>query len=49
MINEQYHQKLSSDDKKPVCSLCSKESLYYCIMNDKYYCINHVLGHDENE
>ena len=49
MTNNQYHHKLSSADKKPICSLCNEESLYYCIMNDEYYCINHVLGHDENE
>ena len=49
MTNNQYHHKLSLDDKKPICSLCNEESLYYCTMNDEYYCINHVLGHDENE
>ena len=49
MTNNQYHHELSSDDKKPICSLCNEESLYYCTMNDEYYCINHVLGHDENE
>jgi len=29
--------------------LCNEESVYYCIMNDDYYCVKHVLGHDENE
>jgi hypothetical protein len=49
MTNTSYHQKLTSDDKKPICSLCNDESLYYCTMNDDYYCVKHVLGHDENE
>jgi len=49
MTNTSYHQKLSLDDKKPICSLCNEESLYYCTMNDEYYCVKHVLGHDENE
>ena len=44
-----YHRKLSSKDEKPICSLCNTISLYYCVMNDKYYCVDHVLGHDENE
>ena len=49
MINRIYHIKLSEDDKKPKCALCDKESLFYCNMNDIYYCQKHVVGHDENE
>ncbi len=30
-------------------SLIFLDGIYYCTMNDEYYCINHVLGHDENE
>ena len=49
MTSKFYHHKLSTEDERPICSLCDKLSHYYCIMNDKYYCSNHVLGHDENE
>ncbi|MBP0133726.1 MAG: hypothetical protein ITD40_02010 [Nitrosarchaeum sp.] len=44
-----YHTKLSSDDEKPTCKMCSEKSTYYCNMNDQYFCIIHVVGHDENE
>ncbi|MGB0855901.1 MAG: hypothetical protein ACPGQP_02600 [Nitrosopumilus sp.] len=44
-----YHTKLSEQDEKPPCSSCSKNSLYYCNMNDQYFCSIHVVGHDENE
>ena len=49
MNNRVYHIKLSKDDRKPKCALCDNMSLFYCNMNDLYYCINHVVGHDENE
>ena len=49
MENKFYHRKLTTEDKKPVCSLCNQISIYYCTMNDAYYCSNHILGHDENE
>jgi hypothetical protein len=49
MSNRFYHRKLTKEDEKPLCSLCNQNSLYYCTMNDEYYCANHVLGHDENE
>ena len=44
-----YHTKLSEQDKKPPCKSCGEESLFYCNMNDAYYCTAHVIGHDENE
>ncbi|MCH9041635.1 MAG: hypothetical protein QQN58_02930 [Nitrosopumilus sp.] len=44
-----YHTKLSKEDEKPPCKLCGKNSLYYCNMNDQYFCSIHVVGHDENE
>ena len=44
-----YHAKLSEHDKKPPCKVCGENSLYYCNMNDQYFCIIHVVGHDENE
>lgn len=44
-----FHVKLSEQDKKPPCKSCGKESLFYCNMNDAYYCTTHVVGHDENE
>jgi galactose-1-phosphate uridylyltransferase len=44
-----YHTKLSEDDKKPPCKTCGENSLYYCSMNDQYFCTIHVVGHDENE
>jgi len=44
-----YHAKLSKQDEKPPCKLCGKNSLYYCNMNDQYFCTIHVVGHDENE
>ena len=49
MMRKFYHQKLSDYDDKPICSLCDSFSLYYCTINDQYYCENHILGHDENE
>jgi hypothetical protein len=49
LASRSYHRKLTAEDKKPICSLCNQTSLYYCIMNDEYYCSNHILGHDENE
>ena len=49
MSSRFYHRKLTKEDEKPPCSLCNQLSLYYCTMNDEYYCANHVLGHDENE
>ena len=44
-----YHTKLSEHDEKPPCKECGKNSLYYCNMNDQYFCTTHVVGHDENE
>ena len=44
-----YHTKLSEQDKKPPCKVCGENSLYYCNMNDQYFCTVHVVGHDENE
>jgi len=44
-----YHTKLSELDEKPPCNTCGENSLYYCNMNDLYFCIIHVVGHDENE
>jgi len=44
-----YHTKLSELDEKPPCSICGENSLYYCNMNDQYFCTIHVVGHDENE
>ena len=44
-----YHTKLSEHDLKPPCKKCSKNSEFYCNMNDQYFCISHVVGHDENE
>ena len=44
-----YHTKLSDLDEKPPCKECGKNSLYYCNMNDQYFCSTHIVGHDENE
>jgi galactose-1-phosphate uridylyltransferase len=44
-----YHTKLSEEDEKPPCKMCGENSLYYCSMNDQYFCTIHVVGHDENE
>lgn len=44
-----YHTKLSTHDEKPTCQICGNESSYYCNMNDQYFCMIHVVGHDENE
>ena len=44
-----YHTKLSEQDEKPPCKVCGDDSLYYCNMNDQYFCTVHVVGHDENE
>ena len=44
-----YHTKLSQLDEKPPCNACGEDSLYYCNMNDQYFCTIHVVGHDENE
>lgn len=44
-----YHTKLSELDEKPPCKECGENSLFYCNMNDQYYCPIHVVGHDENE
>ena len=44
-----YHTRLSEYDDKPPCNKCGDVSEYYCNMNDQYFCIIHVAGHDENE
>jgi hypothetical protein len=44
-----YHTKLSEYDEKPACRICGDDSVYYCNMNDQYFCTIHVVGHDENE
>ena len=44
-----YHTRLSEHDERPPCKTCGKNSDYYCNMNDQYFCIVHVVGHDENE
>ncbi len=31
------------------CKECGEDSLYYCNMNDQYFCNIHVVGHDKNE
>ena len=47
--SKMYHTKLSEEDEKPPCKTCGENSLYYCSMNDQYFCTIHVVGHDENE
>ena len=47
--SKMYHTKLSELDEKPPCKICGENSLYYCNMNDQYFCSIHVVGHDENE
>ena len=44
-----YHTKLGELDPKPACKTCGQESLFYCNVNDAYFCSIHVVGHDENE
>ena len=44
-----YHTRLSEQDVKPKCKTCGNESQFYCNMNDQYFCIIHIVGHDENE
>ena len=44
-----YHTKLSKLDEKPPCKMCGDDSLFYCNMNDQYFCTVHIVGHDENE
>ena len=44
-----YHTKLSEHDEKPSCNMCGEPSEYYCNMNDQYFCISHIVGHDDNE
>ena len=44
-----YHTKLSEHDERPMCQICGDVSEYYCNMNDQYFCITHVVGHDDNE
>lgn len=44
-----YHTKLSEHDEKPPCDTCGNDSLYYCNMNDQYFCTIHIVGHDKNE
>jgi len=40
---------LSKQDEKPPCKVCGENALYYCNMNDQYFCTIHLVGHDENE
>ena len=47
--SKMYHTKLSELDEKPPCKICGENSLYYCNMNDQYFCTVHVVGHDDNE
>lgn len=44
-----YHVKLSEYDEKHPCNVCGEDSLYYCNMNDQYFCTVHLVGHDSNE
>lgn len=44
-----YHTKLSDLDERPLCKKCGEDSLFYCNMNDEYFCAVHIVGHDENE
>jgi len=44
-----YHTKLSDFDERHPCKTCGNDSMFYCNMNDEYFCIIHVVGHDENE
>lgn len=44
-----YHTKLSEQDEKPSCHVCKNCAEYYCNMNDQYFCVTHVVGHDKNE
>ncbi len=44
-----YHTRLSEHDEKPPCTVCAESSLYYCNINDQYFCTLHIVGHDENE
>ena len=43
------HVKLSNEDYKPKCQTCEEYSEFYCNQNDAYFCVNHIVGHDENE
>lgn len=44
-----YHTKLSDLDQRHPCKICGNDSMFYCNMNDEYFCPVHVVGHDENE
>lgn len=44
-----YHVRLSELDKRPACKSCGMRSEFYCNVNDEYYCMTHVIGHDDNE
>ena len=44
-----YHTKLSEHDEKPPCQQCGENSQYYCNINDQYFCMTHIVGHDPNE
>lgn len=47
--SKMYHHRFSEEDEKPPCDTCGEKSLYYCNMNDGYFCTIHVVGHDKNE
>ena len=47
--SKNYHTRLSELDEKPPCKTCRQNSEFYCNMNDEYFCVIHVVGHDENE
>ena len=39
----------NSRQKPPPCSACGKDATHYCNMNDQYFCMEHIVGHDDNE
>ncbi|MFQ5440729.1 MAG: hypothetical protein ACE5DL_04620 [Nitrosopumilaceae archaeon] len=47
--SKNYHTRLSEHDERPPCKTCREKSEFYCNMNDEYFCMIHVVGHDENE
>lgn len=44
-----FHSKLPEDNMYIPCNTCKESAKYYCHMNDLYFCMKHIVGHDENE
>lgn len=47
--NDTGHDCNDAGHKPLLCKACGRRATHYCNMNDEYFCMAHIVGHDDNE